>query len=263
MKKQSEPKVHYTEGYLIAPVHPVTVTLVGCGGTGSQMLNNLARIHMALLALGHPGFHVTVMDDDEVTTANLGRQLFSPSELGLNKASALVTRVNRFFGLQWQAAQCKLDLKVHKLFGNILITAVDNVAIRKDIGQLYEIGPRNIGNRPEVHNYYWMDLGNSKSTGQVIMGSNGKIKQPAKSKGTVATLKSVTDIYPNLEKFEKADDTPSCSLAEALTKQDLFINSTLAQLGANIIWKMFRELKIKYNGVYLNLETFTTNPIKI
>ena len=27
------------------------------------------------------------------------------------------------------------------------------------------------------------------------------------------------------------DDTPSCSLAEALEKQDLFINSTLAQMG--------------------------------
>ena len=220
---------------------------------------------MASGAVDYHGVPVTMMEEEEGKDANLGRQLFSLSELGLNKASALVTRVNRLFGLQWQAAQCRLDLKVHKLFGNILITAVDNVAIRKDIGKLYSSGPRNFGNRPEVHNYYWMDLGNSKSTGQVIMGSNGKIKQPAKQKGigTIAILKSVTDLYPNLEKFEKEDNTPSCSLAEALTKQDLFINSTLAQLGANIIWKMFRELKIKYNGVYLNLETLTTNPIKI
>ena len=51
---------------------------------------------VALQALGHPGLHVTVFDPDTVTEANIGRQLFSGSELGLNKAAALATRINRF-----------------------------------------------------------------------------------------------------------------------------------------------------------------------
>jgi hypothetical protein len=54
---------------------------------------------------------------------------------------------------------------------------------------------------------------------------------------------------------------PSCSLAEALQKQDLFVNSTLAQLGCNILWKMFRQGMIEYQGLYLNLETIKVNPI--
>ena len=90
-------KIHYTDRYLLNPYHPVTVFVIGAGGTGSQVATGLARISVALQALGHPGLHVTVFDPDTVTEANIGRQLFSGSELGLNKAAALVTRINRFF----------------------------------------------------------------------------------------------------------------------------------------------------------------------
>ena len=52
-------------------------------------------------------------------------------------------------------------------------------------------------------------------------------------------------------------------LAEALEKQDLFINSTLAQLGCNILWKMFRHGMIEHHGLYLNLSTMKVNPIMV
>ena len=87
-------KIHYTDNYLLKPYHPVTIFVIGAGGTGSQVITNLARMDMALRALGHPGLHVTVFDPDTVTEANIGRQLFSESELGLNKAMAIVTRIN-------------------------------------------------------------------------------------------------------------------------------------------------------------------------
>ena len=35
-------RVHYTDSYLLNPQHPVTVNLIGGGGTGSQVLTNLA-----------------------------------------------------------------------------------------------------------------------------------------------------------------------------------------------------------------------------
>lgn len=260
-KKDIQPEpCHYTAGYLLSPVHPVTVYLIGCGGTGSQMLTNLARISASLKALGHPGLHVTAWDGDEITESNMGRQLFSSAEVGLNKATALITRINRFYGFQWESMPMKLNIDSHKLSANIIITCVDRVDVRFDVYKKLTV---NNHGSPNHRRYYWMDLGNSKNTGQVVLGTCDDIKQPANTKGTVSMLPTIIDMFPNLDKFEKEDDTPSCSLAEALTKQDLFINSTLAQLGANIIWKMFRELKIKYNGVYLNLETLTTNPIKI
>ena len=47
-------RVHYIDNYLINPQHPVTVNLIGAGGTGSQVLICLARLDVTLRALGHP-----------------------------------------------------------------------------------------------------------------------------------------------------------------------------------------------------------------
>ena len=109
---------------------------------------------------------------------------------------------------------------------------------------------------------YWMDFGNTQDTGQVVLGTvSKKIKQPAsKLYETVESLKMITR-YVKYAKVKEKDSGPSCSLAEALEKQDLFINSTLAQLGCNILWKMFRNGMIEHQGLYLNLSTMKVNPI--
>ena len=96
-------RVHYTDSYLMNPQHPVTVNIIGAGGTGSQVLTCMARLDVTLRALGHPGLFVTLYDPDIVTDANIGRQLFGCSDLGLNKAQCLITRVNNFFGNDWKA----------------------------------------------------------------------------------------------------------------------------------------------------------------
>jgi len=54
---------------------------------------------------------------------------------------------------------------------------------------------------------------------------------------------------------------PSCSLAEAIEKQDLFINSTLANAGAKLLCKLFREGMTDQVGVFLNMDTMKMNPV--
>ncbi|WP_269057826.1 hypothetical protein, partial [Streptococcus pneumoniae] len=90
----------------------------------------------------------------------------------------------------------------------------------------------------------------------------GKVAQPKGSRGTVGYLPTIMELHPDIKKFEKPE-APSCSLAEALNRQDLFINSSLVQFAATILWKMFRELRIKYHGCYLNLDTMSVNPIPV
>lgn len=128
-------RIHYTAGYLLNPSHPITVNLIGCGGTGSQMLTCLARIDHSLAALGHPGLQVHAYDPDEVTDANIGRQLFSRSDIGLNKANVLVTRINRFFGTSWSAIPRRYG-EGHYSTANICISCVDSVASRKEIARV-------------------------------------------------------------------------------------------------------------------------------
>lgn len=260
-------RVHYVDNYLLNPQHPVTVNLIGVGGTGSQVLTNLARLDVTLRALNHPGLFVTVFDPDIVTDANIGRQLFSPSDLGLNKAQCLVTRLNHFFGNDWQAVPKIYPSNVHAAkdedLANITITCTDNIKSRLDMWKILKAVPDN-----DYRNYksplYWLDFGNTQTSGQVVLGTvPEKIKQPkSRQYKTVGSLKVITR-YVRYARVKETDSGPSCSLAEALEKQDLFINSTLAQLGCNLMWKMFRHGMIEHHGLYLNLATMKMNPINI
>lgn len=261
-------KIHYTDTYLLSPQHPVTIFVIGAGGTGSQVLTNLARMSMALQAIGHPGLHITVFDPDIVTEANIGRQLFSESELGENKAIALVTRINRFFGYTWEAESCHYPLrrkrdKEKPMLANIIITCTDNVRSRLDLWRFLK-NYREIDINNENAPLYWMDFGNTQNTGQVLIGNiRNKIPQPTSNKYIPMPKMNVITEEVSYSTIKEKDSGPSCSLAEALRKQDLFINSMLSQVGCNILWKMFKEGKTMHRGAYVNLNTLRVNPIPV
>lgn len=260
-------RVHYIDNYLLTPQHPVSVNLVGVGGTGSQVLTNLARLSVTLEALGHPGLFVTVYDPDIVTEANIGRQLFSPADVGLNKAQCLITKMNHFFGKDWKAIPELFPTNVKDAsndnLSNIIVTCTDNIKSRLNMWNLLNSCPE-MTFRDFNTPLYWLDFGNAQTSGQAVLGTiPKKIEQPdSKKYRTVGSLKVVTRLvrYSNV----KDDDSgPSCSLAEALEKQDLFINSTLAHLGCNLLWKMFRHGMLEHQGLYLNLSTMKVNPISV
>jgi len=251
--------MHRTSSYLLNPEHLVTVTLIGCGGTGSQVLTCLARLNEALIGIGHPGLHVTVYDGDIVDETNVGRQLYSPADIGQNKALISVSRINRYFGYNWTAVP---EAITKGLKGNIIITCIDSapgrVEIFEDISPYKEVKKqKNLAT--EYKHYYWLDFGNDLKTGQVVLGNIEESLLPPRFN----TLPTLIDRFPQLKKMRAKKSEPSCSVAQALGKQDLFINSTLAQLGMNLIWKLFREGGVKYGGLYLNLDTLTVNPIAI
>jgi len=261
--------IHITDNYLINPTNPITVNLIGCGGTGSQMLTNLARINQAMLALNHPGLMVYAYDDDTVSEANLGRQLFAEAEIGLYKSVVLINRLNRFFGTNWKAVTSRYDEdyitgRSSQGKANLFITCVDNAVSRFDIGKILE-NFKDIPNYERNRPLYWMDLGNSKDTGQVVLSTVGKIKQPESKKyEPVGELPFVTELYKDLlENADANDNTPSCSLAEALTRQDLFINSTLANMGSSLLWQLFKEGILFNCGFFMSLSDFRTQPVKI
>ena len=262
------PYLHVTESYLVNPTNALTVNLIGAGGNGSVMLTALARMHQALQALEHPGLQVYVWDDDVVSEANIGRQLFAAAEIDYPKAAALTNRYNRFFGTNWKAIIKKFDEHTatdHP--ANITISCVDTVEAREGIGAVLKAQAQEYTRRFEQTRKpcYWLDLGNSRHSGQFVMGTVCPIKQPTLAGYlTVESLPTVLDLLgEQMKQIEKEDNTPSCSLAEALTKQDLFINPTLANMAASLLWSMLRNLKTEVQGGFLNLSTLSSNPVYI
>jgi PRTRC genetic system ThiF family protein len=262
--KTIKPTIHFTANYLLQPTNPITVNLIGAGGNGSNMLTGLAKINYALRQFGHPGLFVRVFDGDIVTAANKGRQLFSDAEIGMNKGVALINRFNPFFGTAWKAIPANYSQSLaakHDLKSSITISCVDTVKARFDIANiLTTVAEKESRDKP----LYWMDLGNSRNTGQVILSTIGNIPQPASKKfQTIEKLPLITEEFKSLLLAQEDSNEPSCSLAEALAKQDLFINPALANEGSSLLWQLFREGMIEYRGFFLNLKKFRSEPIRM
>ena len=223
----------------------VDVLVIGAGGTGSHVLTGLAQLHHAMLALGHPGgLAVSVLDADTVSATNVGRQMFFTSDIGQSKSQVLVQRINMAMGVNWKAFQDRFTVET-RTDASLIIGCVDNRATRNAIAAL----------QTQFEPKYWLDMGNSQHGGQIVLGQIGKGKE----------LPHVGDLFPETTDAaqDDTDDTPTCSMAEALEKQSLFINRAMALYGLNLLSELFRYGKIDYHGVFVNLKTARTTPLKI
>jgi len=243
---------HYIPQPIISHHDKTKIVIIGAGGTGSKIITDIAQMHVALMTLGHAGLSVHAVDDDIVSEANIGRQLFSPVDIGRNKAEVLVTRANNFFGLDWRSYPIRIDKQNAKeIRADIIITAVDNPETRILIAK-------------HSNAHYWIDTGNTRNSGQVILGTLGEIQQPKKFRNTASKLPHAADLYPDMAKQEKkAIQGPSCSLEQALERQDLFINRFVASCAVEIIWKMFRYGHLDIHGAFIDTKTLNIRPMPI
>lgn len=259
MKK---PKIHYVHEYIVNPNEPLSVAVVGGGGTGSNIMSNLACINKSLIAIGHLGLNVTLWDDDIVTEANVARQLFYEADIGQYKSQVLINRINRAFGTKWIAMSKKYNkaTKESKIT-NITISCVDTIKSRMGINEVLKSSPKTSYIEDTQKPYYWIDCGNGNDFGQVVIGNIVIIHQPKSSKyETVSMLKQPQHYFQGIKEDK---NQASCSLADALDKQDLFICKAIALYASNILWKMIKEMRLDHQGIYINLGNYLTNSIKL
>lgn len=226
------------------------IALIGCGGNGSQMLTGLARLNHAITALGHPGLQVRAYDPDTVSEANMGRQLFGSFDVGTSKAHVLVNRINAFFGLNWGAVYGRFDNDGHRY--DIAIACVDSARARHEVARILK--------RQGVH--YLMDLGNRAADGQVLFGE--LTDQPRLAAPGHVRLPSPYTVLPELVDLSAPeDDTPSCGLAEALERQELFVNQAIVTPALSILWEFFRHGRLTWHGAFVNLRTGSMRPMNV
>lgn len=260
MKKATTPATPASPIILPAgwSMSPVRVAVIGAGGTGSQIVTGLARLHIAMRSLGHPyGLEVCVWDGDNVSPSNIGRQLFSPGDIGRNKASVLVNRLNCYFGLHWAARPERFSLRAHDKVPSLVITCVDTAAARREISEHISADAF----RKHTGLPLWLDCGNGQRSGQVMLGAFGCgiVKSPAG-----VSYPTMEQLLPEI--FDASipeDDKPSCSLAEALESQDLFINQAIATQALHLLWTLIREGETSICGYWVNLAEGRVVPVPV
>jgi PRTRC genetic system ThiF family protein len=274
--------------YKAPPVHkphpkfgrpgPVRVGLIGAGGCGSEMLVRLVEMDHAFASLGLPRLDVTVYDPDTVSSANPGRQRFYKADVGLHKAVLLVHRANAAYGLRWAAvpeAYTGQPAAPTREGGDsrpfdILITCVDTARARREIHRACT--SEGAGRAAYEHSQYWdnggapgywLDLGNGLSNGQVVLGQfetpPGLTVPKARRVDRLphmTRLPHIIDLWPGeyAPDADAADEAePSCTLAQSLSRQDLFINKAIALKAADLLWRLLRDREIDCQGWWVNL----------
>lgn len=234
----------------------IKVLQVGAGGTGSRILEKLVCLHRALLAKGHPGgLAVTVIDPDTVSAANIGRQAFYPGDIGSFKSDVLVNRANMALGtVRWESVPSKLDTSSGLEGFDIVIGAVDNRAAR--LGILRGLENCLGGSR------YWLDTGNRSNDGQAVLGQVPTRRRVTDDKDR---LPHIGELYPDLidPAAEDPDEGPSCSLAEALERQSLFINTTVSDFAMNLLWLLLTQGQIDTHGAFINMQRMMVTPLRV
>lgn len=131
---------------------------------------------------------------------------------------------------------------------HVVIGAVDSAASRVSIGECLQIFGWNTA--------YWLDLGNRERSGQVVLGAFRRRKM---------LLPTVLDLYPELcdPNFAEQDQGPSCSLAEALYKQDLFVNRDVTTPALHLLWELLHKRVLESHGCITNLETLRRMPLPV
>lgn len=251
---------------------PNSICVVGAGGNGAQFINGLARMVLSLRALGHPGFSVSLFDNDLVSEANIGRQLYSTSDIGTPKAIVLVNRINAYYGLNFQAIPTKWvahgpHSHPAEPYVSLIVGCVDSNAARRDIEYAVARGSHR----------YWLDMGNSTRSGQVVLGESRsfyrdrirKVESNRDTEGEVTPfdgprLPTVLDLFPDMRNARIPEDlTPSCSLAGALEKQDLFINQLLSTWALHLLWTFYRSGALEHHGYFINAERGISTPLPV
>jgi PRTRC genetic system ThiF family protein len=231
---------------------PLNVAVVGVGGTGSELTSKLINLHLALMAKGYGGLHVVAFDPDTVSPSNIVRQRYTQADIGRPKATVLINRINFAYALGWGAVEGRFDAEYAAQNWDLVISCVDT---RKSRKELHRYAFRDKFSRWK----FWLDCGNDKYTGQVILGT-----PRSKRNKTLHMLPCATELHPELMDTRKPeDDVPSCSAAESLNHQDLMVNSMAATLAANLLWRVFNNQKIDNHAYYFNLEGISLDPRRV
>ncbi len=249
--------------------------IVGAGGTGSFLIPAIARLIFELKQQQDKPFEMLIVDPDFVESGNIPRSNFCAAEVGRFKAQTLAERITIAWGLETKFSCEKFDAEKHmKESANdyrsltVIVGCVDNYLARRDIHNAID---RFRGySSSDAPNLWWIDGGNGRSSGQVLLGSNTKrIKPEQHFAGTsiCRSLPAPSQIHPDLLTEEKTSpendrlEAFSCPDRIRLGEQSLNINQRVAVEMADMLTAMFLTRTLKRFASYFDLESGTSRSL--
>ena len=221
----------------------IHLVLVGCGGNGSHMAKSIAQICHLLIEQGRK-VKATFYDPDVVEEKNIPRQDFYRPEMGLNKAQVLAARWSMRLGVPITGVDKAFSaVELNKLQDwkslVILVGCVDNHVGRQAMAKCLE--SNQMDQAPKI---WWLDLGNTESAGQVVLGSANSV-QALYSAFNLADhcthLPSPALVYPNLLE-PRPEHVPnahlSCAELAMLNAQSQGVNLQCAEIGTDYLNRM-------------------------
>lgn len=230
----------------------VSITLCGCGGTGSQMMSGLGALALALRERDIRT-DITFVDPDRVEEKNVGRQLFTRADIGKPKAQVLAERMLVAYGLPVApmvytfADTTRLAVDDTEALP-LLIGAVDNPAARAAMDDMVKRCKGQL---------WWLDCGNSNASGQVALGNVAEAKR---MKGSVALgltdrLPAPSLVYPDLvqtPKVKKPKRAASCAELTAAGEQSLMVNRLVAAWACQLLYDFLILREVKWFALAFN-----------
>ncbi|MEP6849068.1 MAG: ThiF family adenylyltransferase [Acidobacteriota bacterium] len=243
--------------------------VVGAGGTGSFVVPAIARLMFELKQKSKP-VEMLIVDPDMVESGNIPRSNFCAAEIGSFKAQSLAKRITLAWGLECHYANELFDGENHLRASTsdyrsmtIIVGCVDNHFARRDIHLAID-KYRRYGSS-DAPDLWWIDGGNGRSSGQVLLGSNTKRIKPDQHFTATSICRSLPApslVHPDLlapEKPARSEDLErlSCPDRIRLGEQSLNINQRVAIELAEMLCEMFLTRSLKRFATYFDLDSGT------
>ncbi|MBA4399852.1 MAG: thiamine biosynthesis protein ThiF [Anaerolinea sp.] len=238
------------------------LVLVGCGGTGSWLAPAVARVARLLQERFDKETMVVFADPDLVEEKNVYRQNFCAAEIGRNKAVTLAERYGLSWGIEIVSVARALEL-ASEWWNGLSRNMIDHRTLAVMIGCVDgHTGRKAIDScvQAEYRPVWWLDCGNEKNSGQVLLGRSKNEEKPFSLPGFCSWLPLPSAQAPDLvvggEMTINASQVGiSCAEMALQDSQGLAINQRMASEAADFLVRMLITQDLRKMATYIDLES--------
>ena len=246
---------------------------VGAGGTGSFAALAIGRLMYELSERGRI-VEILIVDPDRVESGNIPRSNFCSAEIGGFKAQSLAKRITLAWGLECHFANESFDTEIHLKQAasdyrslTILVGCVDNHLARQEMHRAVEEFQGYRSN--ETPNIWWVDGGNGKYSGQVLIGSMTKRIKPENhfvGSSICRSLPAPSLVHPELLTYQEGETRQhaapvSCPERIRLGEQSLNVNQRVAVEIAEMLSAFLLTNSLRRFATYFDLESGTSRSL--